>query len=172
MLMCIESELRCGLLQCSCYLAWQIGSVLNVCRNCGMQQCWICMFKLCCEFLLLLNMADMDCLSCGRLWSEHLVTLFIQCVSLVPGALETKLTMHMNRLSAARVLWWVHSWQNGTKCRDGVKVVSFPSSLVGFLGFHPYMCLFSFRKLVPAVFFFIFTFIFGFSSLTAVPSEN
>ena len=26
-------------------------------------------------------------------------------------------------------------------------VVSFPSSLVGFWGFHPYMCLFSFRKL-------------------------
>ena len=30
----------------------------------------------------------------------------------------------------------VHSWQNGTRCRDGVKVlwivVSFPSSLVGF----------------------------------------
>ena len=26
-------------------------------------------------------------------------------------------------------------------------VVSFPSSLVGFLGFHPYMRLFSFRKL-------------------------
>ena len=25
--------------------------------------------------------------------------------------------------------------------------MSFPSSLVGFLGFHPYMCLFSFRKL-------------------------
>ena len=40
---------------------------------------------------------------------------------------------------------------NGTRCRDGVKVlcmVSFPSSLVGFLGFHPTcMRLFSFRKL-------------------------
>ena len=28
-------------------------------------------FKLCCEILLLLNIADMDCLSCGKLWSEQ-----------------------------------------------------------------------------------------------------
>ena len=30
-------------------------------------------FKLCCEMLLLLNVteSDMDCLLCGRLWSEH-----------------------------------------------------------------------------------------------------
>ena len=41
-----------------------------------------------------------------------------------------------------------HSWQNGTRCRDGGRnVVSFPSSLVGLCGFHPYMGLFSFRKL-------------------------
>ena len=35
----------------------------------------------------------------------------------------------------------MHSLLNGTRCRDGVKsvVVSFPSSLIGFLGFHPYM---------------------------------
>ena len=39
-----------------------------------------------------------------------------------------------------------HSWQNGTRWRDGVKV-SLPSSLAGFWGFHPYMRLFSFRKL-------------------------
>ena len=35
-----------------------------------------------------------------------------------------------------------HDWQNGTECRDGMKVlcmVSFPSSLVGFWGFHSYM---------------------------------
>ena len=40
----------------------------------------------------------------------------------------------------------VVKWQ---RCRDGVKVlgVSFPSSLVGFWGFHPYMHLFPFRKL-------------------------
>ena len=44
-----------------------------ICRNCGVhEQCWVCMvcmvyglygmleFKLCCEFLLLLNMVDMD----------------------------------------------------------------------------------------------------------------
>ena len=30
-------------------------------------------FKLCCEILLLLNVAEsgMDCLSCSRLWSEQ-----------------------------------------------------------------------------------------------------
>ena len=27
--------------------------------------------KLCCEILLLLNVADMGCLLCGRLWSEQ-----------------------------------------------------------------------------------------------------
>ena len=38
---------------------------------------------------------------------------------------------------------------NGTKCRDGVKVLWCHSHLVWlfFLGFHPYMRLFSFRKL-------------------------
>ena len=53
----------------------------------------------------------------------------------------------MNRLSACREFCGVHSLQNGTKCRDGVKVLRchFPSTLVG-LGFHPYMHLFSFRN--------------------------
>ena len=32
-------------------------------------------------------------------------------------------SMHMNRLSACRELCGVHSWQNGTSCRDGVKVL-------------------------------------------------
>ena len=31
--------------------------------------CW--KFKLCCEILLLMNVADVDCLLCGRLWSEQ-----------------------------------------------------------------------------------------------------
>ena len=43
--------------------------VCLVCRNC--EQCWVCMvcweFKLRCEIFLLLNVADMDCLLCGRL---------------------------------------------------------------------------------------------------------
>ena len=54
-------------------------------------------------------------------------------------------------------LWCVYSKQNGTRCRDGVKVlhvVSVPSSLTGFWGFQHYMGLFSFFFwLVPAVFF-------------------
>ena len=28
-------------------------------------------FKLCSEILLLLNVADMDCLLCGKLWTEQ-----------------------------------------------------------------------------------------------------
>ena len=58
-------------------------------------------------------------------------------------------SMPMNRLSACSEFCGVHSWQNGTRCRDGVKVLWChwsPSSLVGFWGFHPYMRLFSFRK--------------------------
>ena len=41
-------------------------------------------------------------------------------------------------------------------------VVSSPSSLVGFWGFHPYMCLFSFRKLFCDLFlsFFVVSFVF------------
>ena len=29
----------------------------------------------------------------------------------------------VNRLSACREFFWVHSWQNGTRCRDGVNVL-------------------------------------------------
>ena len=35
-------------------------------------------------------------------------------------------------------------------------MVTFPSSLVGFLGFHPYMCLFSFGKLYCDLFLLFF----------------
>ena len=47
----------------------------------------------------------MDCLLCRRLWSEQ------YSVHLVGG----------NRLSACREFCGVHSWQNRTRCRDGVK---------------------------------------------------
>ena len=42
-----------------------------------------------------------------------------------------------------------HSWQNGSRCRDGVNVLRCRSHLVWmvFWGFHPYMHLFSFGKL-------------------------
>ena len=42
-----------------------------------------------------------------------------------------------------------HSWQNGTRCRDGVNVLWCRSHLVQlvFERSHPYMCLFSFGKL-------------------------
>ena len=35
----------------------------------GHMVCWE--FKLCCKILLLMNVADVDCLLCGRLWSEQ-----------------------------------------------------------------------------------------------------
>ena len=46
-LMCMESELCCGLLQSSCYTEHgryiYIWSVLTVCRNCAVhEQCWVC----------------------------------------------------------------------------------------------------------------------------------
>ena len=75
-LMCVGSELCCGWLQCSCctehgrqvclaYMQklWSASAVLDLY---GMLE-----FKLCCENLLLLNMADTSCLLCGKLWSEQ-----------------------------------------------------------------------------------------------------
>ena len=43
-LMCMESELCCGLLECSCYTEHGRFGVLTVCRNCVVhEQCWVCM---------------------------------------------------------------------------------------------------------------------------------
>ena len=53
---------------------WSAQAVLSLY---GMLEC-----VLCCEILLLLDMADMNCLLCGRLWNEHdecLVCLFSGC---------------------------------------------------------------------------------------------
>ena len=50
---------------------------------------------------------------------------------------------------------------NGTRCRDGMKVLWCHSHLVvGFLGFHPYMRLFSFRKLFCDLFLLFFFVVF------------
>ena len=38
--------------------------------------------------------------------------------------------VHMNRLSACGEFCGVRSWQNGTRCRDGVKVSGYHSHLV------------------------------------------
>ena len=64
---------------------------------------------------LLLNMADVGHLLCVRLeWTaEYLVH-----------------SMRTNRLSVCREFCGVHSWQNGTRCRDGVKVLWCHSHLV------------------------------------------
>ena len=46
---------------------------------------------------------------CRTVVSKAEYTFFIQCI--------------MGRLSACREFCGVHSWQNGTRCRDGVKVL-------------------------------------------------
>jgi len=74
---------------------------------------WLFGFKLCHDILLLLNMADMDRWKTGVSNAEYLVHL-----------------VSMNRLSACREFCGVHSWQNGTRCRDGVKVFWCRSHLV------------------------------------------
>ena len=38
--------------------------------------------------------------------------------------------VHMNKLSECREFCGMHSWQNGTRCRDGVKVLWSHSHLV------------------------------------------
>ena len=63
-------------------------------------------FKLCCEILLLLDMV-----------------VFYAEYRLVHS-------VHTNRLSACREFCGVHSWQNGTRCRYGVKVLWCHSHLV------------------------------------------
>ena len=51
---------------------WLVRLVLNSeTVECMSWVCMVCWSKLCCEILLLLNMADMDCLLCRRLWSEQ-----------------------------------------------------------------------------------------------------
>ena len=76
MLMCVESmdveggcnavAIEHGRYSLSC-MQKQCGAVLDMY---GMH---VGSFKSCCEILLLLNVAesDMDCLLCGRLWSEQ-----------------------------------------------------------------------------------------------------
>ena len=60
-----------------CVCMWVCG-VCGVCVGvrdvwCAVSVWYVGVFKLCCEILLLLNVAesDMDCLSCGRLWSQQ-----------------------------------------------------------------------------------------------------
>ena len=63
----------------------------------------------------------------------------------------------VNRLSACRKFSWVHSLQNGTRCRDSVNVLWCHSHLVWlvFEGSIPTCACFpleNFLRLVPAVF--------------------
>ena len=62
-----------------------------------------------------------------------------------------------------REVFVVHSWQNGTRCRDGVNVSWCRSHLfwlVFELGFHPYMRLFSFGKIFCDSFLLLFFYCF------------
>ena len=76
-------------------------------------------------------------------------------------AVSTEYCVHLvggNRLSACREFCGVHSWQNSTRCRDGVKKYCgvIPIQLGWFLRVHPYRCLFSFRKLFCDLFLLFF----------------
>ena len=107
-------------IQCSYYT--QIWSVFHVYRNCRVhEQCWVCMecgslswslshlvkFHCCWTWQITIS---------GKLWSE-------QCW--VPCSYE--------ELSACRELHGVHIWQNGTRCKDGVKGLWCHSHLVWFV---------------------------------------
>ena len=86
-------------------------------------------------------------------------SLFLLCIHPQHNTLSMHINMHYtpsNTLPTAFHNPPMHttkktsSWQNGTRCRDGVNVLWCHSHLVqlDFEGkFHPYMCLFSFRKL-------------------------
>ena len=54
------------------------------------------------------------------------------CRTVVSEAKYLVHSMHMGRLSACREFCGVHGWQNGTRCRDGVKVLWCHSHLVWF----------------------------------------
>ena len=122
------------------YWAWQIRSVLTVSRNCAVhEECSVCVVCWSLSYAVKFVAAEY-----GRYGSSFMLqyktvewaklsTLFIQCIWM-----------------AKCKFCGVHSLQNGTRCRDGV--VSFPSSLVDFWGFHPCMHLFSFRKLFVSCF--------------------
>ena len=122
--MCMESELCCGLLQCSCYTEHGRYSVLTACRNCAvLEHCWVCVV---CWSLIVMLHVKFYCRWTWQIWVifyvyktvewAKLSTLFIQCI--------------WNRLSACSEFCGVCSWQNGTRCRDGVKVLWCHSHLV------------------------------------------
>ena len=57
-------------------MLWVAAMVLPVRRNCGVhEQCWICMVCWCLSYVVKFYfMADVGCLLCGKLWSEHWVS--------------------------------------------------------------------------------------------------
>ena len=64
-------------------------------------------FKLCCKILLLLDMVVFYVEDCGVRNAEYRLVH----------------SVHTNRLSGCREFCGEHSWQNGTRCRYGVKVL-------------------------------------------------
>ena len=104
--------------------------------------------ELCCEILLLLNMADMGRLLCKTGVSKP--AEYLNCSF-----------KHMDRLSACREFCGVHGLQNGTRCSDGVKVLWCHSHLVwlAFEAFIPTSACFHEGKLFVTCFccfFFLF----------------
>jgi len=86
------------------------GLSCTVCRNCAVhEQCWY---------------VDFIAAEHGRCGSSFM------CKTGVNKAEYLVHSMHMNRLSACREFCGVHSWQNGTRCRNGVKVLWYYFNLV------------------------------------------
>jgi len=116
--MCMESELCCGLLQCSCCTEHGRYGLSWLYAKTAVHEQWrVCV--LCWSVWNFIAAEHMGRLLCVRLWSEQ---------SWVPCSFNA----YMGRLSACTEFCGVHSWQNGTRCRDGVKVLWchwFPSSL-------------------------------------------
>ena len=95
-------------------LRWQIWSVLTVCRNCGVhEQWWVCMV-------------------CWRnvIAAADMVVFYVEDCGVRNAEYRLVHSVHTNRLSACREFCGVHSWQNGTRCRYGVKVLWCHSHLV------------------------------------------
>ena len=121
---------------------------LGTCRNFGVhEQCWVCMACWSLSWSLSFVVKFYCCWTWqiwidGRLWSEQ---RWVPCSFSVYE-------------KACREFCGVHSWQNGTRCRDGVKVLWCHSHLVWlvFEGSIPTCACFhseNFLWLIPAVFF-------------------
>ena len=148
MLMCMGSELCCGWLQCSCYtehgrygLSW-----MQKLWNAWAGSVW---------YVGVSYVVKFYCCWTWQIW----IVFYVEGCGVSSAEYSVRL-VGMNRLESFVVCIV------GKMAQDVGMVwncyVSFPSSLVGFWGSHPYMHLFSFRKLFCDLFLLCFFCIFIF----------